>query len=194
MDTSLLVISLIVIASATALNLFLTLRIARIVRPEPDEREEAVPLVGQSLPKVLATRRVDGETRALDDLSDGPTALVFLSANCPACKGKIPELVEILPATERAGVGLWIASADGVGDIAPLIAGSPLSARLLDFDPAARQALNPLGAAPLYVFIDETSAVRAGDYLGDENWESFLGQMREVSRFDEQARPRPQSL
>jgi hypothetical protein len=41
--------------------------------------------------------------------------------------------------------------------------------------------LNPLSAAPLYIFIDEASAIRAGNYIGDENWERFAAQMREIA-------------
>ena len=179
MDSSLLTLVLIVLAFATALNLFLILRIIRIVHPV-DQDEDLVPLVGQPLPDFEVKRRADGEPVAFRELSKGAAALIFLSAGCPACKAKIPEIIEILPAAETAGVALWVAAANAHHDIAALTAGSPLAARILHLDPATRNRLNPLSAAPIYLFIDEASEIRAGNYLGDENWEKFLAQMREV--------------
>lgn len=177
MSASLITLVLAVLAFATALNLFLVLRIAGVVFP-PDEPEPVAPLVGQPAPRFEASRQSDGQRIASDDLVGHPLVLVFLSAGCSTCRTKTAELLEILPATQQAGVELWIVAADDVHDMAGLTGDSPLADRALAMDPMARKALNPLSAAPLYIFIDEAMIVRAGNYLGDEDWRAFVGEMR----------------
>lgn len=180
MDTSLIYIVLTGLAFATALNLFLILRLAHIVLP-PEEPKILVPLVGRAAPRFEAWRQTDGQRIASDDLAGRPVILVFLSPGCPSCREKTSQLIEILPATEKAGVALWIIGTDDTHDIAVLIRNSPLAARTLKMDATARKAFNPLGAAPLYIFIDDAMIVQAGSYLGDENWRTFVRQMREIT-------------
>ena len=181
MDSDLLTLLLVILAAATGLNLFLILRIAGIVLPDPDPVEDLVPLVGQSLPAFVAERRGAGDSVTAEELSKGPAVLIFISPACPACRSKIAELVELLPAIEAAGVALWIAAADAHHDITAMTAGSPLAERTLSIDQATREMLNPSGAAPLYIFLDEAWAIRAGNYIGDENWQTFVAQMRETA-------------
>ena len=177
MSASFIAAVLAILAFVTALNLFLTLRIARVVFPSGDA-DPVVPLVGKPAPQFEASRQTDGQRIASDDLAGHSNVLVFLSSGCPTCRTKTAELIEILPATQRAGVGLWVVGADDVHDMAALTAGSPLAERTLSMEPAGRKALNPQGAAPLYIFIDESMIVRAGNYLGDEDWRTFVSEMR----------------
>lgn len=177
MSASVILIVLAVLVFTTTLNLFLILRIARVVFP-PDEAEPVVPLVGQPAPRFEASRQADGRSIASDDLKGHPLVLVFLSAGCSTCRTKTAELLEILPATQQAGVALWIVAADDVHDLAALTADSALADRTLAMEPTARKALNPLSAAPLYIFIDEAMIVRAGNYLGDDDWRTFVSDMR----------------
>lgn len=179
MNTSLIYIVLTALTFATALNLFLVLRIARVVLPS-EEPEPLVPLVGKAAPRFEASRQMHGQRIASDDLVGGPIVLIFLSPGCPSCRAKIAELIEILPATEKAGVALWIVGADEMHDITALTRDSPLATRTLAMEATAREAFNPKGAAPLYVFIDDAMIVQAGNYLGDENWHNFVRQMREI--------------
>ncbi len=180
MDDSLVYPVLIALTFATALNLFLILRIARIVLP-PEADVPIVPLVGQAAPAFEAALAGDGRPVPAGDFAAGPMALVFLSPGCPTCRSKIPELVEILPAALEAGVALWIVAADEVHDIMALTGSTPLAERTLVMAAEPRKALNPLGAAAIYIFIDEAAIVQAGGYLGDEDWLTFAGQMRAVA-------------
>lgn len=174
-----------VLAFASALNLFLVLRLARIVLPPAGGTEILVPLVGGLVPAFEARRLADGSSLASAELAGTPTVLIFLSPACATCRARVSELAEILPATLEAGVSLWIACADDTHDLATLTGGSPLESHCLAVGEEVRKALNPLHAAPLYLFIDEALTVQAGGYLGDGNWQAFVAQMREYDAPDE---------
>ena len=103
-----------------------------------------------------------------------PGVIVFLSVGCPACQARTGELSALLPGMRRSGVGLILA---GIGDIGPLLAGTPLADRLVQPGPAGLEALNPRRAVPAYIFVDEDGVARASDYLGDEDWSTFAAEM-----------------
>ncbi|WP_332772481.1 redoxin domain-containing protein [Phenylobacterium sp.] len=182
MDGSLTLIVLVVLTFATALNLFLTLRLAAKVRTaaELSAPPSSLP-IGRTVPAFEGTRRADGARIASQDLAGQAAVLVFLSAGCPKCREKAAELLEILPAVRRAGVALWIMGADAAHDVSQVLGTSPLLDHVLVLDAAARQRLNPRGAAPFYIFIDDRSVVQASSFVGDEDWLSFVGQMREIA-------------
>lgn len=174
MDNSLLAILLVALTFLTALNLLLTLRVTRFIAAASEEPEVLVPLIGKEAPPLWL-----GEAAASEN--GAATVLALLSPGCPDCKAAVPELAGILPAAAQAGVEIWVAAADKMHSLADLIARTPLAERERTIDPAARAALNPLGAAPLYIFIGADGVVEAGGYIGDEDWTSFVAQMREFS-------------
>lgn len=182
MDGSLTLIVLVLLTFATALNLVLTLRLAAKVRTtaELSAAPSGLP-IGRVAPAFEGTRRADGVRVASEDLAGQAVVLVFLSAGCPKCREKAVELLEILPAVRSAGVALWIIGADAAHDIVQVLGTSPLLDHVLVLDAAMRQRLNPRGGAPLYIFIDDQSVVQASGFVGDEDWLSFVGQMREIA-------------
>ncbi len=166
MDGNLTALVLLAVTAATALNLFLTLKLAAALRPAARTPGPLTVPVGTPVPPAAAGLDLEGQ----------PAVIVFLSEGCPACRGKVAELADLLPGMARAGVTLRIV---GLGDISGLIAGTALSDRITDLDEPGLASLNPHLAAPAYIFIDSDGTVKASNYLGDEDWRTFAGQMRE---------------
>lgn len=177
-DDSLIQIALIALTLAAGLNLFLTLRLARIVRPDLWTAPLTVP-IGALVPPFEGRRRDDGGRLASADLAGHPNVLAFLSPGCPACAEAAAALAAILPAIDEAGIALWIIPADATHDIALLPGVAPLLGRVLELDGPARRRLNPLTTAPFYLFLDERLVAKASNFIGDEDWQSFLAQMHE---------------
>lgn len=179
MDDNLFRLVLVGLTLATALNLLLILRLAAIVRPGPAPPPPPTVPLGEAVPPFAGRRSSDGARVTSADLAGRPTVLVFLSSGCAACREKVPELIGILPGMRRAGIALWIIPPTAVHDLPAGVAASPLNDHVLALDAAAARRLNPANAAPFYLFIDDTGIVRASHYVGDEDWQSFLAQMRE---------------
>ena len=179
MDADLLVLVLVVVTLAAALNLWLTFRLAARIR-ELTAPAFTVPL-GEPVPAFEGTAPAQSRVIRSSDLAGRSTVLVFLSPGCKACAGRISELIELLPGAEQLGVILWIVPADDIHDIGRLIADTPLAEHLLILDAANRLRLNPLTAAPFYLFIDESLVARASNNVGDEDWRTFVQQMREAA-------------
>jgi peroxiredoxin len=176
-DSNLALIVLVVLTFATALNLFLTFRLAALVRAG-----FAPPLslpIGYPVPTFEGRRLADGSRIASTDLAGQAVVLVFLSPGCPACREKAAELVDILPGVQSAGLALWVIPADDVHDISKLVGGSPLLEHVLVLDAATRRTVNPRGSAPFYLFIDDKMVAKASNIVGDEDWRSFVEQMRD---------------
>ncbi|HEX8468261.1 MAG TPA: redoxin domain-containing protein [Allosphingosinicella sp.] len=178
MDSDLLVLVLIAVTFASALNLWLTFRLSARIR-EMAAPAFTVPL-GEPVPSFEGTAPAQSRTIRSSDLVGQPAVLVFLSPGCKACADRIAELVAILPGTEQLGVMLWIVPADDVHDIGRLVAGTPLAEHVLILDAANRLRLNPLRNAPFFLFIDEALIARASNTVGDEDWRAFVQQMREA--------------
>jgi hypothetical protein len=178
MDSDLLVLVLLAVTFAAALNLWLTFRLSARIR-EMNAPAFTVPL-GEPVPSFEGTARAQSRTIRSSDLAGRPAVLVFLSPGCQTCAGHVPELVEILPGADRLGVDLWIVPADDVHGIDVLVGGTPLAERVLILDSADRLRLNPLRSAPFFLFIDEKLVALASNNVGDEDWRTFVEQMREA--------------
>lgn len=184
MDDSLLVFVLVALISATALNLFLILRLTAIVRPEPPPPPPPTVPLGEAVPHFEGRRQRDGGRVVSADLTGQATVLVFLSSGCAACREKVPELLRILPSVRGSGIALWIIPPAAVHDLPPGVAGSPLYDHVVALDAGTARRLNPANAAPFYLFIDDAMIARASHYVGDEDWQNFLAQMDESGAAD----------
>ena len=173
MDDNLLMLALGVVTAATALNLFLTLKLAGRIEANRAAERLTVP-IDMPIPHFEGQRWRDGGRIEAADLARGPSVLIFLSALCPACRSKIAELAEILPGARSAGVAVWIIQLD---DIVDLLRETPLIDHLLLLDGNGRKALNPINAAPAYIFVGPGGVAQASGYLGDEDWQTFAAQM-----------------
>ncbi len=168
----------VVLTLAVAFNLFLSLRLAKLVAALafaglPD----SVP-IGQPLPEFSARKIADGRRLSSDDvLSDQAAVLVFLSQDCEKCRQRIPEIQRILPLAEEAGVRLWIICAGRERLLRRYFAATGLLPRVLHVQTGILRRLNPRRAAPFYIFVDAQRAVQASSFIGDEDWLSFRSQI-----------------
>lgn len=169
-----------VLLVAVGLNLFMTLRIARIVReaPEPQDLPFTVDLDSPA-PSFMATRLATGAALASDALAGAPTVIVFLSAGCGDCRKKLPELAQMLPGIRRAGVQLLVVGMESERKVREFLAATPLFEHVVMLDKKAKKLINPRNASPFYLFIDDQGIVRASHFIGDRNWQTFAGQMHE---------------
>lgn len=136
--------------------------------------------IGQVVPAFEGQARADGRRITSAELAGQAAVLLFLSSGCPKCRETVPELLRLLPAIRGAGVSLWIIPADSRHDISPLLEGSALLEHVLVLEPAVRDQLNPWRATPLYIFIDHQLIALASGQIGDDDWKSFVEQMREL--------------
>jgi hypothetical protein len=164
-----------VIALVLSTNLH---RISSLLRLEPAAPPFTLPL-GQTVPAFEGQARADGRRVTSAELAGQAAVVLFLSSGCPKCRGTVPELLRILPAIHSAGIGLWIIPADSRHDISPLLEGSALLAHVVAVEPAVRNRLNPRRAAPFYIFIDHHMTALASGLAGDDDWKSFVDQLKE---------------
>jgi hypothetical protein len=176
-DSNLASIVLLVVAVATALNLFLTFRLARRLRGDRGAEPLTV-AIGALLPAVAGRRPGNGAAVRTSDFAGEAAVLIFLSSYCPACRTAVAEICGILPGTRVEGVALWIV---GIGDVEELVGGTELDDHRVELDSAALAALNPNRAAPAYIFVDSGGTARASDFIGDPDWRLFEAQMRSAA-------------
>lgn len=178
--TRLLLLGVAVIAFLISTNLH---RIAPLLglarRPGTAEPPPTLPL-GQAVPAFEGRARADGRHITSAELEGQAAVLLFLSSGCPKCRATVPGLLQILPAIRSTGVGLWIVPADSRHDISPLLEGSALLDHVLLVEPAVRERLNPRRAAPSYIFIDHRLVALASGLIGDDDWQSFVDQMKDI--------------
>lgn len=154
-------------------------RLARLARRSGPAKPPLTLPIGQAVPAFEGWARADGRRITSAELEGQATILLFLSSGCPKCRGTVPELLRMLPAIRGAGVSLWIVPADSRHDISPLLEDSALLEHVLVLEPAVRERLNPRRTAPFYLFIDHQLAAVASGPIGDDDWKSFVEQMKE---------------
>ncbi len=158
-------------------------RLAFLLRRARGLEPAAPPLtlpLGEVVPVFEGWARASNRRMRSTELEGQAAVLLFLSSGCPKCRGTVPELVRLLPSIRGAGVGLWIIPADSRHDLSPLLEGSALLEHVLMLEPAVREQLNPRRAAPLYVFIDHRRIALASGQIGDDDWKSFVEQLKEM--------------
>jgi hypothetical protein len=178
MDPPLVEIVLLVVSVAVAFNLFLTLRLVTIVGAGKLPAPFSV-VIGEPLPGFHGKAFSDGRPMNSADLIGQAAVIVFLSSGCHKCLARIPELREINPAMQRAGIPLWIIGVDSTRRVARRLKGSDLLQNYLIVDPPTRRGLNPSNAAPFYIFVDHQGIAQARSFIGDENWQLFVEQLND---------------
>jgi hypothetical protein len=162
-----------------AFTLFLVVRIAAVVSAQEYLRSPAALPVGSRLPDFSGHRLSDGERLSADFLQGRAAVLLFLSPDCDDCRQRITELADLYEAIIRSGVRLWIVSARSRKRMTTFLQDSPLLDHVLLVKASVRHALNPRNAAPFYIFVDDERRVLASNFIGDEDWLSFVAQIRE---------------
>jgi hypothetical protein len=153
MDGTLPGLILALLTLVVAFMVFLVLRIAAVVSAQEYLRSPAALPAGSRLPDFSGHRLTDGERLSADFL-----------------RGQ---------AAVRSGVRLWVVSARSRKRMTAFLRDSPLLDHVLLVKPPVRHALNPRNAVPFYIFVDDEGRVLASNFIGDEDWLSFVAQIRE---------------
>lgn len=193
MTDALVYLALLILIPATALNLFLLLRIIGILQLADLGLATAQESpVGKALSTLAGERLGDRESIVHDKSAALACAVVFLAAGCPKCKSRIAELERIDAAIEAQGhaVALWVVGVGTRRQLTHMLKGTRFFQRTLTMPQAERRRLNPADASPYYVFLDPQLTVQACNYLGDENWIMFVNQICGAGRTgDPSSRP-----
>lgn len=191
LSSPLVFVVLAVLVGLVLLNLLLTLRLAAILQQREYDRLPLAFPVGMPLPDFAARRMRDGATVRSATLSGAAAVLVFLSPACGDCRRRRVELIELHPAIVAAGIGLWVFGAGARRRVHAFFEGTPLADHAMSIRAGVRRRLNARNAAPFYLFVDDTGTVVASGFVGNEDWNSFVAQMREMQEVA--ARPLPMS-
>ncbi len=180
MSDALVHLSLLVLVPATVLNLFLLIRIIKILQIADLGLHVAgqTPL-GKTLPAIRGETIATGEAVTHDTETGLACVVVFIAAACPKCKSKLPELERIDRAIETNGhaLALWIVGVGTRRQLIHILKSNRLAHRTLIMPRTERKRLNPGDASPYYVFLNGEMVVEACNYLGDENWTAFVDQI-----------------
>ncbi len=186
MDNHLLFILLSCLIFAVAMNFFLTFRLTAIIRTMPHNMETTEPPQLKSLPlgfpapKFEAFRLEDGENIATIDTVKQPSVLVFLSSKCKACRSKLVDLNQMQNAMDHVGVALWLVSMEHEDQFRQFLQSYELLHRAVTIDWQMIRQLNPSGASPYYLFLDEHNQLQASGEIGNNDWQSFQQQMNDI--------------
>lgn len=175
-----LVVALVVLLALVLLNLLLTLRLAAIVQQREYDRLPLAFPIGAPLPAFTVRRQQDGADLPSSALSGAAAVLVFLSPACGDCQRRRVELIELHPAIVASGIGLWLFGAGSRRRVRAFFEGTPLAGHVMSVRAGVRRRLNARNAAPFYLFVDDAGTVVASGFVGNEDWNSFVAQMREV--------------
>lgn len=181
LGTWLLLLGVAVIAFLISTNLHRIASLLRLARRSGSAEQPFTLPLGQVIPEFEGQARAGGRRVTSAELEGQAAVLLFMSSGCPKCRGTVPELLRILPAIRSAGVNLWIVPADSRHDISPLLEGSALLDHVLILERAMRERLNPRRAVPFYIFIDHRMVALASGLIGDDDWQSFVEQMKEIA-------------
>lgn len=179
MDDTLLSLAVAVLTLVVAAMLFCLLRIAAILNAQDYLRSPAALPVCSRLPEISGRRLRDGEFLSGNFLAGQAAVLLFLSPDCADCRRRVDELAGIYEDIQHSGVQLWVISARSRERMRAFLGDSPLLDHVLLVSAAVRKALNPRNAAPFYLFIDSEGKVIASNFIGDDDWLSFIAQVRD---------------
>lgn len=178
LDSTLLLSLIAALAVLLAFNLFLSLRLTRMVNAlARAQLPDTVP-IGEPLPRFHGQRLLaGGRVRSDALLGDQAAVLVFVSPGCKACLARQPELDRMRPLMDAAGVALWVIAQGRPQRLHDYFASTALLPRVLRVGDRDLRRLNPKYAAPFYIFVDADGVVQASGQVGDDNWLSFRDQI-----------------
>lgn len=174
MDNEIICLALAVLAFAVALNLKLTISVLYAGRSERDAPAPLLP--GEPVPSVTG-RPLGGRFMQRPLLDGQPATLLFLSSRCPKCRTKLAELEQMLPAAQRAGLAVWLISAEPAWRLRRFLDGRFPLAQVLRLNRRDYKILNATGASPAYLFVNHAGILEAGGLIGDENWLGLRAQL-----------------
>jgi hypothetical protein len=183
MDNTLIQLVLAFLTAAVALNLWLTFRLIYTIKYLRLDNNTAQQMpVGATTPDFTATRLTDNTVIASNNGPDTAKVWIFLSTACTKCKAKIPELEQVLLATQDAGVQLRMLTNESKRSMTGFLAGSALQENALIVDKTTHSLFNPQGASPFYQFVDDQNILQAQGLIGDDNWQGFVSQLTQMKQ------------
>lgn len=173
-----------ILAISVAFNLFLTLRLTRIVGDNEYLKAPTTLPIGQPLPAFSGRTLSDGRRVHSRDFLGQASVLLFFAPECKDCQARVKEISAMYPAMRAAEVGIRVIAAISKRRMREFLKDSPLLDHVVLVGGAAQQALNPRNSAPFYIFVDHENKVLASNFIGDEDWSSFCEQMRDAAPAD----------
>jgi peroxiredoxin len=167
------------LALSVAFNLFLTLRLTRIVGNNEYLKLPMTLPIGQPLPMFDGRAFSDGRRVRSAEFEGHASVLLFFSPECHDCQARVVEISAMYASMRQAGVGVWVLSTISKRRMREFLDDSPLLDHVLMVSSSAQRTLNPRSSAPFYIFIDHQRTVLASNFIGDADWLSFCEQMRE---------------
>ncbi len=166
---------------SVALNLWLTLRLVRAFRFLAIPPKAALPnlTAGTLISNFPLDRMIDKKNVTLYEYHEYAKVLVFVTSKCPKCKTKLPELRTSLEKAKASGVLIWILSVETKKRMKSFLDDEALLGTTMHTNRATYDYLNPQGASPYYLFIDAENTLQAEGFIGDENWMSFMEQLKQ---------------
>ncbi|MDB2439251.1 redoxin domain-containing protein [Hellea sp.] len=180
MSSGLIYLTLCALVVTTALNLWLVVRLAQKVEliDQSDTPELTLP-AGSRLPTIAAHLANDPQVDiSLNDIQNA-FVILFLSDGCPSCKEVAEEVSEHHSFFQSSNVGLWIMTLRAAPVIRKRLEERGLGRNIIDVSPESLKLLNPKSASPFYIFVNAENVIEAGDFVGDENWNSFVAQIKD---------------
>ncbi len=174
-EMDLLVVAVVAIGLGLILNLLLTLRLVAIRKREYEYAASPYSLhAGQAAPAFVG-RTLDGVSVSGSDYAGRELALLFISAECPACRDVLPRLIRLHYWTQRAGVEMVMIGMDSTTKVEMLVEefGSPIP--VLIWSRRVRRQFNPRNATPFYCYIDDRGLVQSSGSIGSEEWRHLEG-------------------
>jgi thiol-disulfide isomerase/thioredoxin len=183
MDSQLAQLAIVFLLFSVALNLYLTFSIINILKriPIPSLTEE--PLAsGDIISNFEGHAYYDNSVFEFRFDVDQPRVFLFLYSSCEKCRSKIPELERLANMTPNAGVHLYLISNESQRKFKQLVQKEALIKISIHVDSEDYDRLNPVGASPYYIFVDEQGVVQAGGLIGDNNWVAFVEQITDLQK------------
>ncbi len=75
---------------------------------------------------------------------------------------------------------MWIVSTENERQMMGFLRAPCLWSATVIVDDDTYTRLNPQGASPFYIFIDDQHTLQASGFIGDDNWQQFVAQVGEL--------------
>jgi len=168
---------IIFIFALVTFNLVLTLKLIKLISINHSLNTIKSPLkIGSTLVNFSAKQEFNNTEV---DFTNNSSALVliFLNSDCQACKEKINDVNEIINLSIDQNVYPYIITAEPNKKFHSFLNNTYLLEYLLLVDNSTYDKLNPQGASPSYLFINESNVIEAEGFIGDENWTGLKRQL-----------------
>jgi hypothetical protein len=158
-------------------NLFLTVKLMKAMSMQSGAGVEKETLeIGSEIVPFIAVKDIVNADVNLSDYGSA-IVLVFLNSDCPSCKEKIKEVTNIIELSANESITFLLITAEPYKRFRAFLDNTALLHSLLRVDNETYDTINPLGASPAYLFVNEDNVLEAEGLIGDENWMGLVTQL-----------------